>query len=595
MKTKFLYLVSAAALLWELSACHDPYEFTPTQYDEYFNSMTARFFDDDRDENSFPAEFDYANRIITIVIPYTYPPGTDNFLEPSDITNMKMVCNLKTGMTIEPALTSLDLSKDNAVTLIDNFGERIPFTIRGEIRKSTECEITDFALPTADVAAIINPMTKTIKLVTNETVGSHLALVDLSYGATLDPDPRVVALDYDSEPEITVIAQNGIDKTVYKVIKATPTKLPYGIRAGSAKILWAKKQSDLGLAVYTSPQMDGNGTDPMRFHGSAGLGIVGDYLVINDAGMGKAYYMNYKNGNLAGSIDLSAMGTNNLGHYNNHRMTSDQHGNLLFASSPWQNNNILTLWKMNGINGQLEKLITYNNYAAMGNTLSVCGNLDGDAIITTARNGGIVIYKWIIKNSVLQSAVPEQFTPNGYTGNCWGTMDIAYLDQSGSNLESDYISIAYLAFSALPPNASGSNNRTCAWHNGTSNDIKAFGSKCISSNSVENASDICTFNNINYYVHNVANGFTYGHGDTMFMYNLSNNDLESIEINFEADGLNFAKNYGAAAAQSTIGKAGNGNDVRFFISPDGFYIYIFFEFANGYVGAVRADCIDLNS
>lgn len=588
MKTKFFSLASAAALLLGLSACHEPYEFTPTEYDEHFNSMTACFLDDDRDENSFPAEFDYANHIITIVIPYTYPPGTDSYLEPADITNMKLVCNLKTGMTIDPPLTTLDLSKDNHITLTDNFGVSTPYIIRGEIRKSNLCEITDFAIPTADVPAIINPLTHQIKLVTEETVGSHLAVVELSHGATLDPDPRVQPIDFDADPQITVIAQNGTDKCVYSIIKATPTKLPFGIREGSEKILWAKKQADMGVQIYNSAEIkEGN----LRFNGSAGLGVVGDYLVMNEAGKGKAYVMNYKNGTVVKTIDLSAMGTNSLGQYNNHRMTSDNNGNLLFTSAANFNGGTLTIWKMKGVDGQLEKLITYANGAAIGSSISVTGNIEGDAIITVNNNGPTQFYRWQVKNGVIGNV--ETVVPSGYAANCWGNFDAVYLEPT---LPSDYISIGYVAFTTLPPTAHDADNRTCAWHNGETNAIKSFGNTCITSNSVENSGDITTFNNVRYYIHNVMNTLGYGYGASLFMYNLSTNDLSTPEIDFSSNGrLNFRNTYGASTASSTNDRAGNGGDVRFFVSPDGFYLYIFFEFCNGYVGAVRADCIDLNA
>ncbi len=586
MKTKIYSFVTAAALLLGFSACHDPHEFSPQIYDECFDSMTAKFIDDDRAENSFAAEFDYVNHVITVVIPYTYPAGSDSYLEPADITNMKMSCNLKQGTRIEPALTTLDLSIDNHVTIYDNAGTATPYIIRGEIRKSTECEILDFTIPAVGVSGVINTNTKVVTLVSAEEIGEQLAEVEVSHGATLDPDPTVTPVNFDNEFQITVTAQNGVDKCVYTVLKADPTKLPFGLRDGSAKIAWAKKQADLGVTIYSAGELTAG---DRRFNGSAGLGIVGEYLVLNEAGMGKAYVLNYKNGNYVRTLDLTAMGTNSLGQYNNHKMTSDDNGNLLFTSAATFNGGTLTIWKMKGLDGQLEKLTTLtNNTAAIGSSISVTGNIDGDAIITTNNNGPTQFYRWEVKNGVIGAA--ETIKPAGYAASCWGNFDAVYLEPT---LPSDYITIGYVAFTTLPPNASGAENRTCAWHDGTTNEIKSFGNKCITSNSVENSGDIVTFNNVRYYIHNVMNTLGYGYGASMFMYNLATNDLSTEAIDFSAEGVNLKGNYGATAASNLNDRAGNGGDVCFFVSPDGFYLYIFFEFCNGYVGAVRADCIDM--
>lgn len=596
MKTKFYSLVAAAALLFGGSACQDTYEFMPTEYDELFDSMTAKFLDDDKEENSFPAEFDYVNHIITIVIPYTYPAGSESYLEEADITNMKLSCNLKNGVIIEPALTLLDLSKDNYVTVIDNKGTRTQYTIRGEIRKSAECEITDFTLPGPGVSGVINPNAKAISLVTAEMLGEQLAAVEFSHGATLDPDPTVTPVNFDNEVKLTVTAQNGVDKCVYFINKATPTKMSFGIREGSAKIAWVKKQADMGVTMYPAAVFANGSSSELRFNGSAGLGVVGDYLVMNEAGMGKAYVMNYKNGNVVSTIDLTAMGTNSLGQYNNHRMTSDDNGNLLFTSAANFNGGTLTIWKMKGIDGQLEKLITYANGSAIGSSISVTGNIDGDAIITANNNGAFQFYRWIVKNGVIGPC--EIVKPEGYAAaSCWGNFDAVYFSPT---MPSDYISVGYIAFAVNPPNTvfddkgNPVQNRTCSWHDGTTNALKHYGSKCITSNSVETAGDLVTFNNVRYYIHNVLNTLGYGYGASMIMYNLSTNDLSTEEIDFTAaTGLNIQGNYGASAGNSTNDHGGNGGDVRFYVTPDGFYLYIFFEFTNGYVGAVRADCIDM--
>lgn len=595
MKTKILSLVSAVGLLLGLSACQDPHEFSPTTYDEHFDSMTASFFDDDRDENKFPAEFDYQNHIITIVVPYTYPNNTDSYLEMSDLTRMKVQCNLKKGLVLNPALTVIDLTKDTPVTITDGYGVKTNYTIRGEIRKSTACEILDFTIPSIGISGVINPETHVITLVTADEIGEQVAAVDLSHGATLSPDPRVEPVNWDNEPVITCIAQNGTTKQEYTFIKANPDKLPFGIRPGSAKIAWAKKQKDLGLREFTTDQINTDGGS-LRFDGSAGLGVVGENLVLNEAGTNKAYVLNMKNGNLISTIDLSVLGTNSAAgcsEGNNHRMAGDKHGNLLFAVSRLNNNGVMQLWRMKGIDGQLEKIADYSDAAAMCNTLSVTGDLYGDAVITSNANGGLIAYQWVIKGGHIVSSTPTKFTPGGYspTANCWATMDIV---RTSNDPESDYFTIGYMPFDPLPPTASGTDNRTCALHDGKTNAIKAYGNVCITSNSVENAGDYIEFNNSKYFIHNVCNTLGYGYGASLLMYDVTPGNLQNIAIDFNGGDIAFTGNYGSMAACSTGRDAGaNSNDVVFHISEDGFYLYIFFEYGNGYVGAVRCDCIDM--
>lgn len=588
MKLKLISLLTAAAALTQLTACHDPEPKTPTAEAEGFNSIRAMFFNDDRDENSFPGEIDYDNHVITIVVPYTYPAYSDSYLEDADIVEMKLEANFKTGFIIEPPLLKVDLTRDNHFTVTDREGVKTSWIIRGEIRKSAECDILDFSLPDAGVPGIIRNDINQVSLVTPPGVGEQTAEYELSFGATLTPDPRTELIDWDTNPVITCTAQDGVTTREYAFVQEEPRKLPFGLREGSAKIAWAKKQSDYGVTMLTQAQIDAGS---LRFNGSAGLGIVGDYLVLNEAGHNKAYVINLKNGNFVKTIDLSAMGANSESGANNHRMASDHAGNLLFAQSRFGNGSDMALWKMKGVDGPLVKLLDYTNYNCMCNTLSVTGDLEGDAIITTNANGGMTSFRWIIRGGELVSNVPEQFFPKGYTGNCWGTMDIVYTTPDPA---SDYFAIGYIGMSPLPPNASGDKNRTCTMNSGVDNRVLSYGSFCITSNSVENAGDYIEFNNSKYFIHNVMNPLGYGYGTSLVMYDVTDGTLDNQAIDFDGGDLAFRNQYGANMAAATKDKAGNSCDVRFYADPSGFYLYIFFEYCNGYVGCVRADCIDMN-
>lgn len=590
MKLKFISLFSAAAVLASLTACHDAEPLTPTAEAEEINSVTAKFFNDERDENAFPGEFDYDNHIVTIVVPYTYPAESDSYLEMEDLTRMSIQGNFPSGYILEPPLLEIDLTKDNYYTMTDRFGNKTQWIIRGEIRKSNKCEFLDFTLPEAGVPGVIRTDIGRVSLVTAESeLGVQYADYEVSFGATVTPDPRTEIVDWDNEPVITVTAQDGVSKTEYCFVKEEPQKLPFGLREGSAKIAWAVKQSDLGVEMLTQPEIDAG---DKRFNGSAGLGVTGDYLVLNEAGHNKAYVLNLKNGKLVTTIDLSALGESVKGQGigQNHRMCSDQAGNLLFGVSQFHNGGVAQLWKMKGIDGQLVKIAEFASGACMLNTLSVTGDLDGDAIITSNANGGLVGYRWIVKGGVVGAA--QQFVPKGYTGNCWGTMDFIH---TSADPTSEYFAIGYCGLSPLPPTANGADNRTCTWHK-SDNTVKSYGSFCITSNSVENAGDYIEFNRSKYFIHNVQNTLGYGYGSSLIMYDVTSGNMDTQAIKFDgsAGGVNLKSNYSAPNAAGTKDKAGNGGDVMFYGDPEGYYLYIFFEFPNGYVGCVRADCIDMN-
>lgn len=581
MKTKISSILSGVALLLGLSACEQPHEFAPTQYDDHFTSLTAKFYDDDRDENNFNGEVDMASHTITFVFPYNYPPTSENILTMNDLEKVRVEANLRTGLVLEPALGQMNFNEPHDVTVVDPYGKRTKYAIKAEIRKSAECQLTEFILDDG-TAGIINNVNNTVTLLALEDLGTQkAATVELSHGATISPDPLTTEIDYDAEGiEFTVTAQNETDTRVYKVIKGDPQKMPFGIREESAKVMWTKKLADLGIPADAGTA------------GATGIGIIDDYLVINDGQKGRALLFNYKTGAAAGELDLSTVGTDSEGLYNNFRLTSDDNNNLLICSTSKNNDGTLTIWKRSGLNGRTRRYIQTKAIGnQMGNQISVVGNLDGDAVITVSANGTAIDFlRWTVRDGEL-NATPETVHASGYSGTCWGTADVTYVDPS--NPDGRFIIAAYCSFATLPPNATGSNNRTVAMFTGDGT-LSSYGSVCISSNWVENAGDVLKFNGVPYYIHNSVNTFTWGSDDCIYMYDLGTGALNSPILDFGDTGLNINRQYGASAAGGT-GRGGNANDVLLHASPDGFYMYIFFMFTNGSVGCIRTDCIDVNA
>lgn len=558
MKKKILSAISLIALLLGMGACQSPEELDPSVAAgrNGINNLVASFVDDDRDENSFESEINHESRVITVVFPYNYPRLSDNVLQVSDLKKMRVRAYVDNNVYISPSLLYLDMTQENTIT-VKGLNGSVNYKVVPEIRKSSECSITKFAIPSAGLDGIINEETKKISLIALEDIGEVLADVTVSHGATISPDPKVTALNYDQEVRLTVTAQNGTTQSVYTVVKEIPEKLAAGMRAKSAKILWAKKLTDLGLTAK---------------HMTTGIAVLDNHVVLNERGNAQAVYVNAQTGEKEGSIDISSF----AGSLTNFYVTADDSDNILFTNLTPGGGSSFTVWRVKGVNGTPEKYIDFPVASAMGRKLSVIGSLDGDAIITApyyATAGQFA--RWQVVGGVLKSQTPDLVTAQGLGS--WGVnADVIYSDPT--NPTSDY----FAAYYTTP--------RNLTWFDGVTNEIKSKGRE-ISANWVQNAVDYVVFNKVAYVLSNSVNSFTWGKDDMIYLFDVSGGSLGTEPLNFGADGLNILGNYGGNALGSQ--NANGTGDVALRVSPDGYYMYIYFMFTNGYVGCIRCDCIDM--
>ena len=304
-------IIQALVLLWGVTSCHSPEELGSDIQREGINSITASFPNDDSSENSFKGEIDYTNHSITFVFPYNYPKLSDNVLPTSALKRVRLSASLANNVSVTPPLLYMDLTQDNYITVKDQTsGTSIEFKVIGEIRKSNECSITKFDIPAIGLLGVINENEKTISLVTIDNVGEQIANIDISHGATCNPNPETEALDYEQEQTIVVTAQNGIDKATYTVKKDIPQKTVAGIRQGSGKLLWSKRLSEISGIL-----LPGKVT---------GLAVVDKYVVINERANDRAIYLNSQTGEIAGSMDISQFAGDN----SNFHATADRGNNI---------------------------------------------------------------------------------------------------------------------------------------------------------------------------------------------------------------------------------------------------------------------------
>lgn len=553
MKKIYTILAVLIAFAIILSGCEQVEDLTPSVSRYGINSLNASFYGDESSENNFSSEINYDNNVITIVFPYNYPRTSNNVLTMDALKKVRVVANLDDNVTITPPLLYMDLTKENFITVTDQTKTKRDYKVVAEIRKSAEARITDFSINSLGISGIVDEENKTISLISIEDIGELLAEVSISHGATISPDPRTIAIDYDEEVKLTVTAQNGVDKTIYTVRKDVPNKVDRGMRNGSAKILWTKKlQSDLGITTL---------------HNTTSLAVTKDYVVLNTRNE-PGLILDRKTGAKIGT--MPNMGSIQGG-LTNFFATADDGDNILISNLA-PNAGTYKVWRINGVNGTPELYIDWTTSPSIGRKLSVKGSLDGDAIITAAIMGDARTFaRWQVKDGVLLSQTPEIVAISGIDAAWWNNADVVATNPSDPT--ADY----FVSYYAAP--------RKFAWVDGKTNTVKALGPE-ISSNWIQNAADYTVFNGNPYAVNMSINSFTWGSDDKVYLHDAGAVTTFTEPIWTTPIGTYGGKDNGGQNANGT-------GDAILKVSSDGYYMYLYFMFTNGAVVCVQYDCIDM--
>lgn len=574
MRNKIASIISIAFLLGGISSCQSPEEATSSESRYGINSLSASFPYEESTDNKFTGEIDHEKRTITIVFPYNYPKLSDNVLPLEALRKVKVQASVDNNIIISPSMEYVDLTKDCFITIKDQTaGTTKEYRIVAEIRKNDECTINRFSIPSKELTGVIDEKNLVISLISIQDIGNQLAEVTLAHGATCTPDLQSVALNYDEEQTVKVTAQNGTDFLTYTIKKNVPEKVASGIRPNSGKMLWAKKLSDIGISSKNK---------------TTSIGVLDDYVIVNERGNSDAIYLNNKTGEVAGKMDIGNAATSD---FTNYHMTSDRANNILICNYTPNGTKTFTIWKASGINGQLEKYIEYKDAVISGNerfgwAISVQGDLDKNALITTPvfyKDSKVQLARWQVVNGVLQSQTPVFVEMKSLDASTWMKQaDVVYSDPS--NTESDYFLASYVRYGLPAPN----NLRYFIWYNGKDNTIKDKREIPASINGPVTAVDYIEFNNTPYVAHTITNGFTWAvtGSDIAYMYDISTQSLANrIEVC-------ESKTYGG------VGSGGGQNteatsDIVLRASKDGYYLYVYFMFTNGYVACMQYDCIDM--
>jgi hypothetical protein len=557
MKRNIFFAI--ALLLIFINGCQDPDELLPSVSREGINSITATFPDG---TGEFTGTVTEGINEIIIPIPYFFPKSSNNQITESMISNMRVSANLDDNVTVTPALLYMDLSRGNAITVKNQLGEEHEYLVKGEIRKSSECKIEEFKLSDLGLTGVINETEKTISLVAIGELDPALAEVTLSYHASISPDPRAVKIDYNDEVKLTVTAHDGVTQSVYTVKKEIPEKLSYGIRSGSAKLMFAKQlKADVGITVD---------------HLTGGIAVTGDYVVINTRGQ-NSIYLDAKTGENIGEIELGAVKGSLINFYT----TADDDGNILICNLA-PNSGSFKIWKISSVSDSPELMIEWDGGVAIGRKMSVQGSLNGNAIISAPILAtGQQFARWTVTGGVLSSQIPEIVTMSGLAKGWTTNADVVYT--SGTDIGSDYFVASY-------------SDNTFAWVDGSTNQVRQKLDE-VSLNYIQNAVDYIEFNNAKYATVNWVNSFTWGAADMVWLLDVSSGasfsgDLTSGTCNavvWETP----SDTYGPKAISPVVPNLNGTGDVALKVSDDGFYLYLYFMFTNGYVVGYQFDCIDM--
>lgn len=561
MKNRIFTILASLAVVLTLGGCQTPDDFTAVRDANALTSFTAKFVNDESDENVFKAEIDHVNHIVNVVFPYNYPRTSNNVLTVDVLTKMRVEAVVENNVVIEPALLYMDLTKENVITVIDDLeNTRTEYTVKAEIRKSAECLMTSFSIPAMDVTGVIAG--KNVSIVSIDDIGTQTAVVEISHGATMQPDPRTTALNWDQPQTITVIAQNGTDKTEYQVVKSEPAKLPNGIRPGSGVLLWVKKLAEVeGILA------------PVNV---TSIAATGKYLVICEKGNPKAIVLNGTKGDNVGTMDISMMPSAQA------TVTSDDKGNLLLASRFHLGSAETAdfhIYKANGVNDTFTHwttlpAATLKLYRA-GRHTSVTGDINGDAIISTPHfEANVKGVYWEVKNGEI--AAPVMFDTKRFS-NWQRAGDIIF---EKPTMPSNY-------FIAAHANEASGLKRWSYYQNWADHSIIEMGPAETGSNTVMDAGDFMTFNGADYFAYNYVNSFSYavGKSDAVMLFDFTGRKFGD-PITTVPSGT-----YGAVKAGAT--NSDQYGDVTIHASDNGYYMYVYFVFAGGYVGCVQYDCLDI--
>ncbi len=546
------------ALALAFTGCAEEENVAPTANREGITSLSA-YFTSGTYQDKLAAQLSTTSSETTdyvIPIPYYYPEESD-YVPSEDMKAMKVTAKLENNCFLSPGLGVLDLTKKNEFTYTNPYGEQKKITISGQLTHLNKCAIKSFMAEPGDLSGVIDEDSKTISLVTMDDLSKMTADVVLDPHATISPDPSVPH-NFNDGFEFTVTADNGVDKSTYKVMKQIPQKMDNGYRAGSEKELFVNDMTTLGVK------------DPNAIHPT--LACVGNFVVLNLGDGSAPQYFRKATGSKVGTIALGEAKATGA-------ITSDNVGNMLICNFA-DNGQTLNIYKTNDVTKAPTKLISYTNGlgVGIGARLHVQGDLNSNAVITATPYSCNNAIRWIVKDGRVGN--PENILMSVAA---WGAQDdaakVVGVDAEGKNgsivdyYQGGACQMYYLSDWKTSANLVQDNSGNAWGYNTAAIDVRPF-----------NKARYLALFEMGYWP-------DWGLTGHIYLYDASN----PASVTGTTDGSSMLKY--AYTIPDNFGSVGYASDGRFadvLVTPseDGYFLYIFYA-SNTHLsfGGIQVDCI----
>ncbi len=561
------------AVVLSFAACQEPEVLLPAEANKGINNLTVYPTWDGyhtADASGFTSKIDYEKRVITIQVPYTLPVESDNVQKLEDYKKVWVQFNLDDNATLEPKLTTIDLTQTYKVTLTDQKKEQSEWTIKAALAKSSACDIESFAIPSLGLTAVIDKSSATASLIYFEQLQNVFAEVVVSPHAKIVPDPATTAFwcSPDEPKKFTVIAQDGVTSREWTLQQTEPARVEEGIRPESGKMLWTTKLSAAGVA---------------KLDMTTGIAVTDDYVILNTRGE-DPIVLDAKKGTTVGTMSLGSI----KGATSSYYMTSDHKGHIVINNRVPDDGGVFRVWRMRDINSTPELFIEYATTDVYGDHISVWGDVYGDATVQAAycgwtSTGSTSTLTWTVKDGQTVSMQPYWCQISGVGG--WTNGDAIRL---GTDATADFLACGY------------SMNKL-TWVDGATNAALNYVQGTLTGNEGMKAVDAVPFNGINYVAATMETFFTWGVAGGMWVMEAKYPQTFSGSLELDASldpdcvvyGLDRGEGgYGIYGGRANDGTNGNAiQDVKLHVTKDGYFMYAYFMFCNGYVGCIQFDCI----
>ncbi|MEG2403139.1 MAG: DUF5018 domain-containing protein, partial [Muribaculaceae bacterium] len=164
MKKNLLYIF-VGLLTLIVTGCQDPEFVKPTAERQGITSITAIFTSGpyvDKEMVKYIIKDTEQSEFI-IPIPWFFPEDSGD--ETTEyMTKVRVKIEVANNCVINPAVTVLDLNKENSFTFTEPNGKQRTIIIRGERTKSNKCELKTFDIVEPAMAGVIDQDKKTISI-----------------------------------------------------------------------------------------------------------------------------------------------------------------------------------------------------------------------------------------------------------------------------------------------------------------------------------------------------------------------------------------------------------------------------------------------